>query len=143
MRRLFGPPQLLRSVTVGIWIDFEEVLCLLSYFSANNACTSNRYPRFRHFLCAIRVQHGSSRATRWDSRTLPFRERPLMDAECATESVIQLNFKVETISCSDDMASPSLKIPRARGAWPILGHALSFSTRSYSVFSKARPGHGA
>ena len=52
MRRLFGPPQLLRSVTVGTWIDFEEVLCLLSYFSVNNACTSNRYPRFRHF-CAL------------------------------------------------------------------------------------------
>ncbi len=65
-----------------------------------------------------------------------------MDAEFATVSMIQLNFKVETISCADDMASPSLKIPRARGAWPLLGHALSFRRDPIRFFRKHGQGRG-
>ena len=59
-----------------------------------------------------------------------------MDAEFATCGTIRTNFKVETISCADDMASPSLKIPRARGAWPLLGHALSFRRDPIRFFRK-------
>ena len=59
-----------------------------------------------------------------------------MDAKFATCGTIRTNFKVETISCADDMASPSLKIPRARGAWPLLGHALSFRRDPIRFFRK-------
>ena len=65
-----------------------------------------------------------------------------MDAEFATVSMIQLNFKVETISCADDMASPSIKIPKARGAWPILGHVLAFRRDPIRFFRKHGQGMG-
>ena len=64
------------------------------------------------------------------------------NAELATCGTIRANFKVETISCAEDMPSPFFKIPKARGAWPLLGHALSFRRDPIRFFRKHGRGMG-
>ena len=64
------------------------------------------------------------------------------NTELTTCGTIRANFKVETISCAEDMPSPFFKIPKARGAWPLLGHALSFRRDPIRFFRKHGRGMG-